>query len=55
MMNDAAASMDFSEEAKRVMDVLRQAMKSASYIYYADFRDLEEPHKAGAGVEQWSR
>lgn len=50
-MSDAAASMDFLEEAKRAMRVLGEEMTSVCYINDADFCDLEEPHEAGAGGE----
>lgn len=50
-MTDAAASRNFSEETKRVMEMLRKTMNSACYIYVADFRDLVELHEAIAGKE----
>lgn len=33
--------LDLSKEAKSAMEVLSEAMKSACYIYEADFRYLE--------------
>lgn len=51
-MTDTAASTVLSEEAKRGMDVLREAMISICYIYDNDFCNLEKLHKSGAREEK---
>lgn len=35
-MADTTAAMDFSEEAKRAMEILRESMNTVCYIYDAD-------------------
>lgn len=50
-MADAAESMNLSEEEKRVMKVLYEAINLVFHIYGDGFRDLEELHKAGATKE----
>lgn len=49
---DAAALTDSFKGTKRVTEVLIEAMKSASYIYDADFRNPEELGDACAGEEE---
>lgn len=39
-LNDSAALMDSSEQARQATHVLAEAMISACYIYDADFLDL---------------
>lgn len=46
---DAIVSIDSSEEAKRGMKLLSEAVNSVCYKYDADFRDLEKFLKNGAG------
>lgn len=48
-MTDYTASTDMSEEAKRTMAVLNEAMNSVCYTYDTDFRDIEELHETGSG------
>lgn len=54
-MTNAAALMNMSEEAKRAMELLGEAMISVCFKYDANFRDLEELHKVSAGYELMER
>lgn len=50
-MTDAPGSMNFLEEEKRAIEVLKEANNSDFYRYDADVYKLKELHKAGAGGE----
>lgn len=48
-MTHAATLMDLSEDTKRPIKVLCEAMNSACCIYSTDFREVAELHEAGVG------
>lgn len=48
-MTNAALTMDFLEEIKRVAEVLLEAMQSVCFIYNASFRDLKVLQDDGGG------
>lgn len=52
-ITNAAALIDLSEEVKRAMEMLSEAMSSLCYMHNADFRDLQELQEAGTGNSQW--